>query len=313
METKTNILFSIVMPVYNIRQYLDCCLESMVEQTREDCEVICVNDGSTDGSRERLEEWKVRMPQLRVIDQTNQGVSAARNTGLREARGEYVLYVDSDDWMESTAIETLRKAVDGQDIIGFGCRRSDTEVSESPVAGDYRGWDYYSGHALNHHAIAFVCVWQRCYRREFLLKHDLYFREGILHEDNWFTPLAFLYAGRVSMVDAVLYHYRVREGSIMTTRGMKSKESLVMIGNELSARFDKECGVDTTVVYQSLSQCYQMAFAETSHDEYRHLCQLVNWTSFLRVSRTKLRHRVNFLLIMLWPSLFRRIVNEKTR
>ena len=306
-----NTTISIIMPVYNVRQYLDCCMESLAEQTKEGCEVICVNDGSTDGSRQRLSEWAEQLPQLRIIDQPNQGVSAARNTGLREARGEYVLYVDSDDWLEPTTIATLREAANGQDIIGFGCRRSDTGDSFSPEAGCFRGWDYYNSHALSHHEIAFVCVWQRCYRREFLLKHGLFFRDGVLHEDNYFTPLAFFYAGKVCMVDAVLYDYRVREGSIMTTRGLKSKESLVIIGNELSARFNKESEVDTTVVYQSLTQCYQMAFADSTREEDRHLCRMVNWTSFLRVSRTKVRHRVNFLLILISPALFRRVMRTK--
>lgn len=287
--------FSVVIPVYNVEQYLDQCLESIKEQDFVDFEVICVNDGSTDHSRGILEDWCAKYPPMKVIDRENGGLSAARNTGLEVAQGEYVVFVDSDDWVEPTMLSRLADETQGEDVVCYASRRTDNGNTDLLEEERGNGWDYYNRHALEARIVPFVCVWQRCYRRAFLLEHDLSFREGILHEDNEFTPRVCLKAKSVKVVPDVLYNYRVRPGSIMTTRGLRSKESLVLIGNELSELFAKEKSVDRTIVYRALTQCYQMAFLDNSREEDRRLRQLVDWKSYRNVSRTKLRHRWNYL------------------
>lgn len=322
--------FSVVVPVYNVEAYLDDCLRSLQTQDYSDYEVICVNDGSTDGSRKILTAWKKRLPQMRVIDRTNGGLSAARNTGLQAAIGDYVVFVDSDDWVEPMMLARLAKEANGEDMICFACRRTDTDASDILLEEQNDGWTYYNRHALEHREVPFVCVWQRCYLRGFLIENNLCFREGILHEDNEFTPRACLKAKKVTVISDVLYNYRVRSGSIMTTaitergasslasprqsgaggattRGMKSKESLITIGNELSALFNKEKGIDKTVIYRALTQCYQMAFIDNTHEEDRYLLSLIDWRCYRRVSRTKLRHRMNYTALKISPSLFREI------
>lgn len=300
--------FSIIVPVYNVQQYLSQCLKSLVSQDYTDYEIICVNDGSTDGSRKMLSEWEVRLPQMRVIDRENGGLSAARNTGLAEATGDYVLFVDSDDWVDASMLSTLAKAIDGQDMLCFACRRTDNNATDSLADEESDGWSYYNRHTLESRIVPFVCVWQRCYRRGFLDDNGLRFREGILHEDNEFTPRACLKAQRVKVIPDVLYNYRVRPGSIMTTRGLRSKESLVLIGNELSDLFAKETGIDKTTVYRALTQCYQMAFVGNSAGDDRQLKPLVDWECYHRVSRTKLRHRVQYSALKVSGLLFR-IIN----
>ena len=289
--------FSIVVPVYNVEQYLGQCLESLLAQDYGDYEVICVNDGSTDGSREILTKWESRMPQMRVIDRENGGLSAARNTGLEAATGDYVLFVDSDDWVAPHMLRTLAEAAGGEEMVCFACQRTDNEATDTFTEETATGWGYYNHHALEARVVPFVCVWQRCYRRQFLADNNLRFREGILHEDNEFTPRACLKANKVKVIPDVLYYYRVRPNSIMTTRGLRSKESLVQIGNELSQLFIKESGIDKTTVYRTLTQCYQMAFLGSSRDEKRHLRHLIDWRCYRRVSRTKPRHRINYLKI----------------
>lgn len=289
--------FSIIVPVYNVEDYLAECLESLLAQDCKDYEVVCVNDGSTDRSREILTRWEARLPQMRVIDRENGGLSAARNTGLRAANGDYVLFVDSDDWVEPNMLNTLATAISNEDMICFACRRTDLNDTDTLPAESSDGWSYYCRHALEHRVMPFVCVVQRCYRREFLLDNGLCFREGILHEDNHFTPRACLKAKSLKVIPDVLYNYRVRPNSIMTSRGIKSKESLITIGNELSSLFACEPDIDRTTVYRALTQCYQMAFLDNSSDENRHLLPLVDWDCYRRVSRTKLRHRINYLKI----------------
>ena len=286
--------FSVVVPVYNVETYLEQCLESLQAQNYQDYEVVCVNDGSTDNSREILAQWEERFPQMSVIDRENGGLSAARNTGLKEAKGDYVVFVDSDDWVEPTMLSRLVDEANGEDLVCFACRRTDNEKFDVLEIEQGNGWGYFNRHALEHREVAFVCVWQRCYRRQFLLDNDLWFREGILHEDNQFTPRACLKAQSVKVIPDILYNYRIRPGSIMTTRGLRSKESLVLIANELSSLFGKECNIEKTVVYQVLTQCYQMAFLNNSREDDNHLRQMVDWKLYRMVSRTKLRHRWNY-------------------
>ena len=290
---------SVVVPVYNVEAYIDDCLHSLQIQDYSDYEIICVNDGSTDRSREMLSEWESRLPQMKVIDRANGGLSAARNTGLAAATGDYVVFVDSDDWVEPTMLSRLSEEVKGEDMICFACRKSDCGATDTLAPENSDGWTYYNQHALEHRTIPFVCVWQRCYRRMFLIENNLCFREGILHEDNEFV------ARSVSVIPDVLYNYRVRPGSIMTTRGLQSKKSLIIMGNELSEFFSVENNIDRTVVYQALTQCYQAAFINNTHDEDRLLRQLVNWKCYKRVSRTKPRHRLQFMTLRLSASLFR--------
>lgn len=286
--------FSVVVPVYNVETYLEQCLESLMAQNYQDYEVICVNDGSTDNSREILAQWEERFPQMKVIDRENGGLSAARNTGLKEAKGDYVVFVDSDDWVEPTMLSRLVDEANGEDMVCFACRRTDNEKFDVLEIEQGNGWDYFNRHALEHREVSFVCVWQRCYRRHFLLDNDLWFREGIFHEDNQFTPRACLKAQSIKVIPDVLYNYRIRPGSIMTTRGLRSKESLVLIANELSALFEKEGNIEKTVINQVLTQCYQMAFLNNSREDNNHLRQMVDWKLYRMVSRTKLRHRWNY-------------------
>ncbi len=301
--------FSIVVPVYNVEAYLDECLTSLQAQDFADFEVICVNDGSTDSSREALSKWESEFPQMRVIDRENGGLSAARNTGLAAASGDYIIFVDSDDWVEPTMLAQLAEETNGEDMICFACRKSDSGATDTLAPEQSDGWSYYNRHALEHRKVPFVCVWQRCYRREFLVENNLRFREGILHEDNEFTPRACLKAKRIKVIPDVLYNYRVRPGSIMTTRGLKSKESLITIGNELSELFAKEERIDKTVIYRHLTQCYQMAFIDNTREEDHKLKQLIDWHCYRRVSRTKARHRINFSLLRISPTLFR-LINQ---
>lgn len=297
--------FSVVVPVYNVEAYLDDCLRSLQAQRYADYEVICVNDGSTDGSRKLLADWAERYPQMRIVDRENGGLSAARNSGTDVAEGEYIVYVDSDDWVAPDMLEKLAAAADGTDIVCYACQRTDNEQTDRLQAEEAKGWDYYCRHALEARVVPFVCVWQRAYRREFLNTNQLRFREGILHEDNQFTPRACVVAGSVRVLPDVLYYYRVREGSIMTTRGMRSKESFVLIGNELSELFGKMDGIDRTVVYQALTHIYQMAFSDNTREEDRQLLQQMDWAAYRRASRTKSRHRLNYLAMRLSPRIFR--------
>ncbi len=307
-------MFSLIIPVYNVEKYLRECLESVLCQTYGDWEAICINDGSTDGSATILEEYAAKDSRFKVISQANGGLSAARNSGLEAASGDYVLFLDSDDYLGKDALRIIADNLSDEDLLCFSGRRFFEESGKYekadvlPQESFETGWEYYSKHALDKRNFAFVCVVLRCYRRAYLLENRLRFKPGIYHEDNMFTPLACYYAKKVKIIPDVLYDYRVRGSSIMTTRSLKHKEDILTIANSLAAFFVPQAGIEKTTVYKALTHHYQSVFIDkVSRKEERHLLSMVDWKLYKTVSRTKARHRVQYLALRISPSLFRLI------
>ena len=293
--------FTVIIPVYNVEAYLRDCLDSVIAQTFGDWEAVCVDDGSTDRSAEILAEYAVKEPRFKVVSQPNGGLSAARNTGLSAAQGEYVLFLDSDDWLEPNAMETIAQALSDEDMICFSGRRYFEETktfhpTDQLVEKTYSsGMEYYNENALLHRDFAFVCVVLRAYRRSFLSENGLRFKEGLFHEDNLFTPMACCYASKVRQMADCLYDYRVRPNSITDGSIAKRLKDMLMIANELAEFFREQSGFDKTTVYRAITHHYQRVFSEASQAQVKELKQICHWNLYRMVSRTKLRHRWNYL------------------
>ena len=297
MEVK----FSFIIPVYNVEQYIRDCLNSVLSQTFTCWEAICVNDGSTDRSLEILKEYAEKDNRIRIITQPNGGLSAARNEGLKAANGDFVFFLDSDDWVEKQALETLNKALNGEDMLCFSGRRY-FELDKSYHQPDLlidktyaSGMDYYNENALQSRDFAFECVVLRAYKRSFLADNHLWFKVGIFHEDDLFTPVACCHAQNVRQIPDCLYNYRVRANSITTTVNFKRLRDYLSIANDLAAHFIPMAGFEKTIVYRVITHHYQVAFLNVSKNERKELKQLCDWRSYKIVSRTKLRHRWNYL------------------
>ena len=292
--------FSIIIPVYNVEGYLKQCLDSVINQTHGDWEAICVDDGSTDGSAAILAEYALTDRRLKIVTQTNGGLSAARNTGLRIAEANYVLFLDSDDWLEPNALEIIDNSIMGEDMLCFSGRRYFEETSsfnpadKLPEKKYSTGMDYYNENALVHRDFAFVCVVLRAYKRTFLLENGLKFKEGIYHEDNLFTPLACYHATAVRVINACLYNYRVRANSITTSFNLKRMRDFLNIANVLATFFIPQSGFDKTMIYRAITHHYQVAFMNSPKCNQNEMKQLCDWTSYKTVSRTKMRHRINY-------------------
>lgn len=293
--------FSVIIPVYNVESYLQACLDSVLNQTFGDWEAICVNDGSTDNSANILDDYGHNDGRFKIVNQPNGGLSAARNTGLKTATGEYALFLDSDDWLEPNALEIVSKSLTDEDMLCFSGRRFFEKESKYHDADQLQprsyatGMDYYNETALSERDFAFVCVVLRAYKREFLVGHHLWFKEGIFHEDNLFTPFACYYAKKVKVINDCLYDYRVRANSITTTGNVKRHRDLLGTANTLAAFFLPKQGFDKTVVCRAITHHYQSVFVNASQEEKKALKELCDWRLYRKVSRTKLRHRLNYL------------------
>lgn len=216
--------FSIILPVYNVAAYLDRCIRSVLEQPFSDYELILVDDGSTDQSPEICDTYAQQYPHIRVIHKPNGGLSSARNAGLEEAKGTYVWWVDSDDWIERDALAVLHCALQDHkpDMIKF----DHTRVEQSAVrviSGDVEPGLYCGEEigVLRDKALLFTgkfCL-SAClhlYRREFLQEHQLRFvsEQIVGSEDYLFNLQALLAAERIFVLDQALYWYEQRMGSL---------------------------------------------------------------------------------------------------
>ena len=293
--------FSIIIPVFNVEAYLRDCLESVLRQSFPDWEAICVNDGSTDRSALILDEYAAKDPRFKVFSQVNGGLSSARNTGLDAAEGNYVLFLDSDDWLEDDALKILVDKTDDEDMVCFSGRRyfEAEKAFRSPdrlKACVYpSGMDYYNDNALQSRDFAFVCVVLRSYKRSFLRENELSFKEGIYHEDNLFTPVACFFAQKVRTIDVCLYDYRVRACSITTTYNPKRMRDLLGTANELATFFMSKTDFDKTVVFQAITHHYQAVLMNAPKNRKKELGRLCDWSGYRAVSRTKPRHKANYV------------------
>ncbi len=219
--------FSIIVPVYNVKNYLGRCMDSLLHQEKVDggMEILLIDDGSLDGSGELCDDFAEQFSQVKVYHKENGGLSSARNLGIEKAEGDYVLFVDSDDYIERHTCFVLDRELrrhGNADALVFGGMEDDGDIQVSlrtvPVVKKRRTdgrtflLEHYKTRNMN------VEAWLYSYRREFLLEQGLRFREGILHEDVEFTPRALLKCRTVAELPDNLYHYMVREDSICTQK-----------------------------------------------------------------------------------------------
>ena len=293
-------LFSIIIPVFNVELFLRDCLDSVLHQTCSNWEAICVNDGSTDGSLVILEEYAAKDARFKVVSQANAGTAAARNTGMKKAKGDYVFFLDSDDWLETGALQILLDRLEGEDILCFSGRRYFESSGTYNLADvlpekSYQcGMDYYNENALLARDFAFVCVVLRIYSRAFLMRNSLFFDDDISYEDNLWIPITLYNAKSVKVIPDALYVYRIREGSKMQVVSLKRKKDMITVANRLAEFFIPKQGFDKTVVYRAITHHFQAVLMNARKSERRIIHSLCDWTMYRTVSRTRPRHIVNY-------------------
>lgn len=223
---------SVIIPVYNVENYIEECITSVINQTLRDIEIICVNDGSTDGSTAIMEEFHKKDSRIRIINQDNAGLSVARNTGIENAVGEYIYFLDSDDFINSDTLEVLygeAKKYDLDNIYFDGdaiYENEELEITQKSYKTYYKrpavyqevvpGTELFTNMELVGQFRPSACL--QMPRRALLMEHNLRFYPGILHEDNLFSVQVVLLSKKVKHIPKSFFNRRVRESSIMTGR-----------------------------------------------------------------------------------------------
>ncbi len=250
---------SVIIPVYNVEKYLPRCLDSIINQTYTDLEIICVNDCSPDKSSVVTDEYAKKDSRIKIINrEKNGGLSAARNSGINAATGDYIYFTDSDDWIDKDYIEK---------IIGTALKSNSDIVVNTNVIRDFEDKDskpLFFGNlsplkeefvqakdAINN---IMWSAWSQLFKTEFIKKNNLNFPEGYIYEDMYFTPNAYMNTDKIYKFYGSAYHYCIRNTSITGSLSNKQNESMfnlfkifnlvldsyIKIGNNTSIRLFPE-------------------------------------------------------------------------
>lgn len=204
---------SVIIPVYNVEEYIEKCLNSVMNQSFKDYEVIVVDDGTRDQSIEKIKDYPVK-----IIHQKNAGLSAARNRGVREASGDYLLFLDSDDYLEKDLFKRFSQSLKNDpDLVRFQIQEvySDHTIIPYQEKGfmNCSGVDAFSK-ICNYHFVE--NAWCYFIKRQYYTKNHFQFKEGTIHEDYGLIPLIIMKAKVVNSIDYIGYNYVQRDNSIMS-------------------------------------------------------------------------------------------------
>jgi len=232
---------TIVLPVYNVEPYLRQCLDSIVNQTMREIQIICVNDGSTDGSLGILDGYAARDPRIMIINQENQGGGSARNAAFPHIQGKYTYFVDPDDWIDSQLCEKLFKFAEvNQDEITYLKSFYRVDQSGSGISYARAGMENYSQNAdlsLPDRKKFFFSIhapWRKFFNSDFLLANQITFASGKRPSNdslqNW---MGLVHARKTAVWDEALYYHRIRQGSYQTNKDFSSKLVIFRVYDEI--------------------------------------------------------------------------------
>lgn len=240
-------LVTIIVPIYNVEKYINACLDSLENQTLSDIEVILVNDGSTDMSRKIALKYVEKNKNFQLIDRKNGGSSAARNTGIKHAKGKYLYFIDSDDYLVNTAVEELfqKAELERLDVLKFSAYTFEDDSNKGMEWAGYRYKgsypDVYSGIGLlqrmkaNRDNIPSPCL--VFIRRQIVEENCLQFYEGITYEDNLFHWKLLVVCQRTAVLNKPLYCRRIRKGSVTQNSDYYVKWRSLVIGSNAAHHY----------------------------------------------------------------------------
>lgn len=242
---------SIIIPIYNIKDYLNTCIESILNQNHDNFEILLVNDGSTDGSELICKKYELEYDEIRVINKPNEGLSDTRNTGLLNAKGEYILFLDGDDFLQKnilTDLVTFTLSKKKPDIVIYDYAKFFQKKNEynsidrsisSEIISRKNGIniiEYLVKCEKNFNWIACQCL----YKKDILIQNNLFFEKGRLYEDVLWLPNVFAKAQNVEYYNKTVYIYRLeREGQITSTITQKSLIDSIYVPVHWSKRLDQ--------------------------------------------------------------------------
>lgn len=299
--------FSIVVPIYNVEGYLKKCLDSILNQTFVDYEIILVNDGSTDQSLSIIKEYMSKYPDIKLINQENKGLSEARNSGLKEARGNYVLFVDSDDFIDKDLLLNLNDSIiNNPDLVRFQLR----VVSDKTIDINEEAFDSLNGHDAFKKIIKYRFVenaWAYLYSRKYLIDNGFLFKPNMYHEDYGLIPLAIIKASKVNSISYIGYNYVQRSNSIMSDSNyMKTRKKAFDVLSQYLDIVNK----DSDPYYRSfLANSVILKLKDLNKEDYKkYLSEIKKHNVFDNILSDTLVRKIKKMLLKISPKLYLKVV-----
>lgn len=224
-------MISIIIPVYNAEKTLAKCIESILHNTFTDYEIILINDGSADNSWEIIKSHKERyLGKIKIFTQENQGVAKTRNAGIGYASGDYIAFIDCDDWIDDDYLKKFVEEIENKnlDMVIGGYRRATDKKILYEMRLKNTEWSKYMT----------MAPWAKIYRKEFLLKNKIEFLDNNIGEDVYFNLQAVNLTGKISIIDYCGYNWFFNERSVSNTK-QKTMQSLLNVMRLLDASYDK--------------------------------------------------------------------------
>ena len=307
--------FSIIVPVYNTEEYLERCIESILKQTFDDFEIILVNDGSTDNSKKIITDYQKQYPEkIKVVNKKNGGLSSARNKGVSKAKGEYLLFVDSDDYIEKGLLKTLNtKTKDCPDLIRFQIKeiRDNKICMHRELPFETLKGDKAFKKIIKYHYVE--TAWCYAYRREFYKNNKFSFSEGKYHEDFGLIPYVVMCASKVKSIGYVGYNYVIRSGSIMTEvnyeKNKKKAEDFLYHYKNLVDKMDGSDCINIDIYKSFLANSAILKSLELNSKDYKnYVKELRNLKVFNNLLHDTWQRKIKKIGIRLSPRLYYKVV-----
>ena len=227
---------TLIIPIYNAGLYLEDCLNSAINQTLQDIEIICINDGSTDNSLDIVHCFAQKDKRIRVINQKNQGLSASRNNAIQISKGQYLAFLDSDDTLELNALELMyTEAKESKSDIVVTQPKKIDKFGNITISSFPQLKQNHFENVLNPNFSVSVCT--KLFRRTLFDKYSIQFPVGYDYEDHITTLKLFFYAQRVSYLDVTVYNYFLRDNSITTSLSQKKIDDIFQVTKDMELFF----------------------------------------------------------------------------
>ena len=298
--------FSIIIPVYNVEDYIEKCLDSVFNQTYENFEVIVVNDGTTDNSMDIVKRYDAK-----VINQKNQGLSAARNRGVKESSGDYIIFLDSDDYIDKDLLQKISENLSNNPMV---VRYQAVDIIEKREENHYEeefsnltGKDAFSKIVKYHYVEP---AWLYAINRKYYLNNKFEFRTGAYHEDFGLIPILIYKSSRVNSINYCGYCYVKREGSIMNDssyeKNVKKMEDMIKHYDYLIGEANKIKG-DNRVFKSFIANSVIMKLTTLNEEDYKKYLEILKKKKvFDNLLDNTLSRKIKKMLVKVSPKLYYR-------
>lgn len=298
-------LVSIVVPIYNVELYLEKCIQSILEQSYKNIEVLLIDDGSTDKSGEICDVYAGKDERIKVIHKKNGGLSSARNIGIKNSNAEYICFIDSDDWINREFTKVLMENILNSDaeiaVCGFIYEYSDKKTCNKIINSSkiLNGQDALYN-LYNQNYLTMTVAWNKIYKKS--LFNNIRYEEGIINEDENIIHELFYKSAKIVCIDKYLYHYRIRKNSITKSSfSLKNLDSVYVYENRLSFFENRNEALLTNLTLERyfrvlLESYYKVYFSELKNKELysKELTNKIddNMTRFLSLKKMNFANRI---------------------